>query len=53
MSGHLDMRNNLSRGLPVEYPPTYTGNEAVSWRQEVGLVQDLVENLPTAFCFEL
>ena len=46
MNGYLDMWDNLSRGLPVEYFPTYAGNEAVSLRLEFGFVQDLVENLP-------
>ena len=42
MSGDLLMQANLIRGLPVKYPPTYTGDVAVSWRQAVGLFQDSV-----------
>ena len=47
MNGDLLMRGIAISRLPVEYPPTYTGDEAVSWQQAVRLVQDLVGNLPT------
>ena len=41
MTGDLDMEGNLIRGLPTTYPPiTYVGDEATSWDQTVGLVQD-------------
>ena len=41
MTGHLNMSGNLIIGLPTTYPPiTYIGDEATSWDQTVGLVQD-------------
>ena len=41
MTGHLNMSGNLIIGLPTTYPPiTYVGDEATSWDQTVGLVQD-------------
>lgn len=40
MTGDLDMSGNLVKGLPIQYPPIYVGDEATSWTQTVGLVQD-------------
>ena len=41
MTGNLNMDGNLIIGLPTTYPPiTYIGDEATSWDQTVGLVQD-------------
>ena len=40
MTGNLQMSGNLVHGLPIDYPPLYSGDEAVSWSQAVGLVQD-------------
>ena len=46
MTGDLDMGGNLIRGLPITSPPiTYVGDEATSWDQTVGLVQDAASNL--------
>lgn len=42
MSGDLDMGGKLVRGLPTNHPPLYQGDEATSWSQTVGLVQDAV-----------
>ena len=39
MSGDLKMNNNLVKGLPVNYPPNYEGDEAVSWKQVVELTK--------------
>lgn len=47
MSGDLNMGGKLVRGLPVNYPPLYVGNEAVSWTQAVGLVTDATTNNAT------
>lgn len=43
MTGTLQMNGNLVRGLPRDYPPMYTGDEAISWEQAVGLIQDAVK----------
>jgi len=40
MTGDLNMRRRLVRGLPTDYPPRYSGDEAVSWRQSIGLMND-------------
>ena len=41
MTGDLDMSGNLIKGLPIISPPiTYVGDEATSWTQTVGIVQD-------------
>ena len=41
MTGDLDMSGNLIKGLPIISPPiTYVGDEATSWAQTVGIVQD-------------
>jgi len=40
MSGHLNMRRQLVRGLPTDYPPRYAGDEAVSWGQALGLMNE-------------
>ena len=45
MTGKLQMSGNLVHGLPTTYPPTYSGDEATSWSQAVGLVRDAVGNL--------
>ena len=47
MSGNLNMGGNTIRGLSATYPPIFEGDEAVSWHQVVGLVQDFVGGLPT------
>ena len=40
MSGNLNMRRRLVRGLPTDYPPRYAGDEAVSWGQALGLMNE-------------
>ena len=37
MSGNLDMGKKLVYGLPTDYPPSYSGDEAVSWVQSISL----------------
>ena len=46
MTGELLMGGNLIKGLPIASPPTtYVGDEATSWAQTVGLVQDAAKIL--------
>lgn len=45
MTGELEMGGNLVSGLPTTYPPLYTGDEATSWTQTVGLVSDASDTL--------
>jgi len=40
MSGNLNMRRRLVLGLPTDYPPRYAGDEAVSWGQALGLMNE-------------
>ena len=40
MTGELAMGGNLVSGLPTTYPPLYSGDEATSWDQAMGLVSD-------------
>ena len=40
MRGDLNMRRRLVRGLPTDYPPRYSGDEAISWRQALNLMND-------------
>ena len=47
MTGDLVMGGNLVKGLPTTYPPIYNGNEAASWSQVVGLVNDATKNNST------
>ena len=44
MTGDLNMSGNLVKGLPVNFPPTCVGNEAVSWTQALGLLVDSTKN---------
>ena len=48
MTGKLQMSGNLVHGLPTTYPPSYSGDEATSWSQAVGLARDVVGNLADA-----
>jgi hypothetical protein len=45
MTGDLSMAGNLIRGLPITYPPLYSGDEVTSWAQAVGLVSDAVKSI--------
>ena len=45
MTGDLAMIGNLVSGLPTTYRPLYSGDEATSWGQTVGLVSDAVNIL--------
>ena len=47
MSGEINMDGNLVKGLPTIYPPIYRGDEAISWRQTVSLVNDALRDHPT------
>src|SRR6218665_459637 len=40
MTGDLNMGGKPVKGLPTNYPPLYSGNEAISWAQLVGMVTD-------------
>lgn len=44
MTGDINMGGKLVRGLPTAYPPLYSGNEAISWAQLVGMVTDSTTN---------
>ena len=44
LTGDLQMGGKLVKGLPTIYPPVYSGDEATSWRQAVGLVQDSLKS---------
>ena len=41
MTGELLMGGNLIRGLPTHYPHFYAGDEAPSWTQVMGIMQEL------------
>ena len=41
------MSGNLVEGLPVNYAPTYVGNEAVSWAQAFELITEATTNSAT------
>ena len=41
------MGDNLVKGLPLTYPPTYIGNEAVSWAQALELITNATTNSAT------
>ena len=47
MTGDINMGGKLVKGLPTNYPPLYSGNEAISWAQLVGLVTDSTTNNDT------
>ena len=45
MTGELTMSGNLVSGLSTTYPPLYSGDEATSWGQAVGLISGTVNIL--------
>src|SRR6218665_2804075 len=48
MTGDLIFNNNkLVKGLHTSYPPTYGGDEVVSWSQAVELTKDATTNNET------
>jgi len=47
MTGDINMGGKLVKGLPTSYPPLYSGNEAISWAQLVGMVADSTTNNDT------
>src|SRR6218665_1991830 len=48
MTGDLIFNNNkLVKGLPTRYPPTYVGDEVVSWSQAVELTKNATANNET------
>jgi hypothetical protein len=44
MTGELNMGGQLVRGLPTDYPPYYSGDEALSWSQTLRLINDFTTN---------
>ena len=48
MTGNINMRGNLIKGLPTSYSPQdYNGDEAISWRQSATLDNDSLRDHPT------
>jgi F5/8 type C domain len=47
MSGELNMGGNLVKGLPINYPPLYVGDEVVAWKQATELIKDATTNNST------
>lgn len=44
MTGDINMAGQLVRGLPTTYPPLYSGDEALSWSQILGLIHNTTTN---------
>jgi hypothetical protein len=44
MTFDLNMSGNSVKGMPVNCPSMYAGNEAVSWTQAVGLITNVTNN---------
>jgi len=44
MTGDINMAGQLVRGLPSTYPPPYSGDEALSWSQILGLIHNTTTN---------
>ena len=47
MRGVLNMNGRLLYGLSVDYPPSYRGDEAVSWAQLTNHIERTMRSLAT------
>lgn len=49
LTGDLDMKGHVIRGLPIAFPPLSTGDSAVSWRQVMALFKDVTRLQPKSY----